>query len=924
MAEERTYQGRTYRRSAPGEPWVLVGGQAPVTIGTPDPASAYDAAQAAADLERTRALTASSGAEAERARLEWTATHNPDGSPKPTQEKAPDPDRIPQIRTALDNIKRLRRMSDDFLAVGPWSGTVKDWWLVGPALGANRANIEGALQMVQGDLIQQQIARLSEMNGGKGVATIANSEPEAARMASSIANLDPNQTLEEFTVGLGRAEQYYLRQLARLEGKDIDDPDVRREYGIVIPGEERPAAQPPQAAGSGATEQSTPIPPEMQSAYNSYVASNWGNLNPDDYAAFRRSLDMEHGFESDPDTYRTEAERLNQYAADGIPASALPAIPSVNRPLEGLDKVRNDIVSSGEGTVLAAMANAGSLGLPSLLAGDEFDAMRDLNPGAAFAGDVLGGLTGTGLVGKGLGMLGSRIGAEALANPVAADLAYGTVYGATQADDPLYGAVLGGASALGGNYLGSKIGAKLGARGAEDTLAPGERAVFDAIPEVDPVAEALAQANSLGVPASLADVSPGVNSLTGAAIRRSPTVAGDARNVLGQRSRGQYDRLLSAVERDLGPVSSIPQRSEDLIKQARTSASPLYERAYAAPGAETVNLSDLADRPTFGAALREAYNEVLDEGLDPSAVGLEQAGDEILIASPSWQTLDYVKRGLDNIIARNTSKIDGATPEARRAVEMKNLLVSRMDEANPDYAAARAAYASPMQERAALQAGQDAFRMSPDQLAVNVGNASPTQVGQMQLGFQSSLAENAGRLRNNTNPFSILDTPAMEQRLASLNYGDDEIARLLLQRDMERDLASSTNRLIGNSMTAERQVADQAFGSSGLLGDMAQGAVETAITGAPVVTAARSSLGRNVGQRFRDWRTLGRGTALADEIGPIALNTSPAMSQDVLLDLAARDRARDVIIEELLKGASRKGEKLGASLSVAGALEPMR
>ena len=61
MAETRTYQGHTYTRNGPGEPWVLVvGGQAPgpVTLGTPDPTAPLQVPQAQADLDRTRTQNA--------------------------------------------------------------------------------------------------------------------------------------------------------------------------------------------------------------------------------------------------------------------------------------------------------------------------------------------------------------------------------------------------------------------------------------------------------------------------------------------------------------------------------------------------------------------------------------------------------------------------------------------------------------------------------------------------------------------------------------------------------------------------------------------------------------------------------------------------------------------------------------------------
>jgi hypothetical protein len=160
-----------------------------------------------------------------------------------------DPERGTQIRTILGNIETLRGLSDDTLAVGTWSGRVGEWPVVGPALGQNRANVEGALQMVQGDLVQQQIARLNAAAGGKGVASLANSETEAARMAASIANLDPNQDLTNFTAGLDRAEQYYKRALARELGLNPDDPAVLEQLGAKPEGSQ--AGSVPRAVEGG-------------------------------------------------------------------------------------------------------------------------------------------------------------------------------------------------------------------------------------------------------------------------------------------------------------------------------------------------------------------------------------------------------------------------------------------------------------------------------------------------------------------------------------------------------------------------------------------------------------------------------------------------------------------------------------------------
>jgi hypothetical protein len=571
--------------------------------------------------------------------------------------------------------------------------------------------------------------------------------------------------------------------------------------------------------------------------------------------------------------------------------------------------------------------------------------MNEVNPTASLLGNITGGVGGalaTGMGGAALAKVAANPNvARLLASPLTADVAFGTVSGATQADDPIHGAALGAASALGGNLIGGQIAKRLpslvGLRAPVDPLGRGERAVYTAAGRTGPdeVAQALVQAGELGVPAALADVSPDVNSLTGAALRRSPAAAGNAREALATRSRGQYDRFTGAIERDLGPVENIPQRSEDLITQARAAAGPLYESAYNAPGASVVDLSDLMGRPSINRALANARRIVLEEGREPTSLGFDfnEAGDTVLARTPSWRTLDYVKRGLDDVVEGYRDPTTGKLVLDTEGHAVNGTLrdfLSRVDKVNPDYAAARAAYAGPSAEREAMKRGQEAIRISPDQLGVNVSRASPAQADQMRLGFQSSLAENAGRLRNNANPFqATLDTPAMEQRLGTLYpSGIGDVARLLTQRDLERDVASSTNRLIGNSMTAERAVADDAFNGQGsVAGTLAQGALETALTGAPVVTAARSGIGRGVGRAVRDWRELGlgqRAVQLADEIAPLALNMNPEESAAALAEWGSKDAAHQAILQELLKTAASRGGHVGAGTSSGVAASLMR
>jgi hypothetical protein len=829
-------------------------------------------------------------------------------------------DAISQMRNVIGAAQQAKRMGESGAGIGTWEGSESfrnsDILSI---LGANQSasDMEALLNTIGSNTAFDRLQRMRE-ESPTGGALGAVSEIELRLLRDSIASLSQRQSEKQFAQNMDKVIAAYQRVMGKLISADRYIQENGSLEGYSPPSEEeiKRIASAPEAAGAGATEASMPIPPEMQAEHAAYLRQNWGALDPQAYADFRASLDRKYGFEPNPEAYRSAVPGLNEAAAQGGTPEGL-AIPAVNRDLTDIEQVRNDLVSNDLGAFVATAANAGGFGIPGAMLDEQLGLIREQSPVASFFGDVAGGATGTGIAAGGLAklapMLGGRAGTIA-SNPLAADLTYGGIYGATEADDPVLGALTGLAGAGVGAGLGNLAGRALprltGVSPQPDALTRGERVILESVGEQDPVVQALTQAEELGVPMTLADASPELASLAGSATRFSPAVGGQARQVMAQRNQGQLDRLAQAVERDLGPVENIPQRSEDLLAQARAAAAPLYEQAYAAPGAESIPLDDLAERPTFAAALREAYTEVLDEGLDPSAVGLEGVGDDVVLASPSWQALDYAKRGLDNIIERG--KRQGDAPAVRRATEMKNALLARMDEANPAYAEARRVYSGPMQERGFMERGQQAIRSSPDQLGVDIASLTPEQRQQMQLGFQSQLMENAGNLRGNSNPWAQLNTPNTEARLGTLYGEGDPVARLLAQRDLELQLAGNANRLIGNSATAERAVADEFFKQQpSLMGDVGQGVAETALLGGPWLTVGKK-IGDRIFKERREAAAMEANRALADEVAPLLLETSPRAAIEGLGDITERDAVYQALLADALEQARRRGQHVGA------------
>lgn len=295
---------------------------------------------------------------------------------------------------------------------------------------------------------------------------------------------------------------------------------------------EAPTPQAPKAAGYGATTSAIPIPAAMQQEQNAYLAANWGKVDPRDYTAFRINLDKKYGFGSNTDAYTADATKLNEFAArGGTPGQT--GIQDIKQELTGFDQFRNNALSdsAGIGAGVTAGLNAAGLGLPSLLARGQMDALRDANPVATTIGDIGGGLVGTGTAGKLLGGVASKVGsasvASALSKPLAADLAFGGIYGATQADDPLYGAAGGVASALVGNKVGAAVGRALPSLAGQgraiaqlDATVPQSKALKESASELYKIAEDRGLTATGDQTFALADTTSGILSKEG---RLSPT-----------------------------------------------------------------------------------------------------------------------------------------------------------------------------------------------------------------------------------------------------------------------------------------------------------------------------------------------------------------------------------------------------------------
>ena len=619
------------------------------------------------------------------------------------------------------------------------------------------------------------------------------------------------------------------------------------------------------------------------------------------------------------------------------------------------------IADSDVGNYGSAALSAATLGFDDELVGAAFgdragelmqyskDYAREQSPWLSLAGDVTGGALLGGPLTAGVRYAGIK-GAQA-ASPFAAKMfqkaagslpraavsaatLQGALTGAGEMNDNrLLGAGIGGAAGFGGGYLGGKIfggidnvansgpatrGGNMvrnlyGGRQAPEmpVIDQPSRMVNARVGgDMDSIIDRLTQAKEFGAPMMLAD-QPQLTPLAGSVARTSPDAMRMADEVMEPRALGQYDRLTGAIQRDLGPVSNIPQHSEDLIKNARLASGPLYDEAFSLPGASSVQIDDLAQRGSFQNALGRARNLAIEEGKEPSSLGFDfdAEGNTVIGQTPSFRTLDYTKRGLDDVLEGYRDKTTGrlVLDEQGRAIDgTRRTLVERMDAVNDPYKQARAAYAGPAQEKESFLQGTKYGNLSPDALAFNYNKLSPTKQEQFKLGQRSNMIDEAAKVKFTSDPWkAAYGSPKTQEKLATLYPGGAE--RFGNQFDIERQMSDASYNIAGNSKTQERAMNDANFAP----GIMQTALLDAATSGTPIMTGGKL-LGKLAGGELGRFNAKSK----ADALAPLLFDADPAKNAAVL-----RELQKNIKVQKKAKGifggkARRSGSVAGGASSV--------
>ncbi len=503
-----------------------------------------------------------------------------------------------------------------------------------------------------------------------------------------------------------------------------------------------------------------------------------------------------------------------------------------------------------------------------------------------------------GMVGGGIGGFGYGEGAQNSLGSMAAGAGLGAGFGA--------------ALPVAGQVIGNRVDGIRRLTGRDPALP--RRLVNEAL-EADATGPAAAgqmmdEAAQRGSPMMLADTGENARELLASVGRQPGPSRTITREALQGRQNAQAERISDAVVRDLGPTANIDELSEELITRARTESRPFYEAFEAAPGASVVKLDDIASRPAFRSALKKAVSLSEEMGDDPTALGFrfDAAGEMVLDRDAlSWRAMDYVKQSLDDVIEASVDQRGNLTNAGRAALGTKKTLVARMDNVNPDYAKARAAYAGPAATRDAVEKGVKALNKSPDNITAEMRRMGEAEQEGYRLGIRKAIVELVNNKRDGGDKVAhLLGTPNSRRALSQVFGGRREFDRFIATLRDEEAMGRTYKAAYGNSQTAARTAQDATTNDGGL----AEGAMDSVLRGQTLWGSAVAAF-----QKLRDVERFGAGESgqrARESVAALLSETDPETLRDLIA--AAREASRN---QAAMTGRrSRRAARVGRDVGV--------
>jgi len=324
----------------------------------------------------------------------------------------------------------------------------------------------------------------------------------------------------------------------------------------------------------------------------------------------------------------------------------------------------------------------------------------------------------------------------------------------------------------------------------------------------DQLRERIAKDQAMGVPSMLTNTDKSLVTLGETVANKGGRGPDIMAKGVTEQSEGARERVLGQVKKNYKTQGQFYQEERKIIDDLRTKASPYYDAAYKFGEVTDPKVLEFMKIPQF----KEGY----------------KAGQELLAADNrkipgmgdnnppnfSVEMLDQVKRGLDRLIEGQEKTLGGYTDLGKVYIKQKNLFLTELDRAVPEYGKARAIFAGDAEVRDALRSGMKDFnKFDHEEIQILMKSMSQAEKEAFTTGsvrnLQSAIMDPSQNINAAQKLIGSPETRAKLLALAEGNQSQFNLLQTVLERESE--LFREGSKMISGSATARRAAAAKAF-----------------------------------------------------------------------------------------------------------------
>lgn len=293
-------------------------------------------------------------------------------------------------------------------------------------------------------------------------------------------------------------------------------------------------------------------------------------------------------------------------------------------------------------------------------------------------------------------------------------------------------------------------------------------------------------------------------------VAQYPGASQAARELIETRSAGAPGRIITDFREAFRVNADAFDLAEDLIKKRDIAADPLYKQAYREGGVVSDKRFDSYFKLTpFKDAYKTARELAEFDGIDLP----EKIEDLAKLGGPDLMTLDYIKRGLDDVLYVKKGPSGGTGKQILGRLEKKRReFVALIDEVGPDsYKAARRAFAGPTEVRNAIETGKEFAKLDPRELKKQFDNLSDAEQEGFKIGVFDAIRTNIDRGADGVDVLRRVWKSTEKQDQIRALLGDDAFNDLSSRLVREKVIRETDVRMLSGSQTQPRTLLQREF-----------------------------------------------------------------------------------------------------------------